>query len=199
MIEFVKGKIAYLDGDYVAIECNSIAYKVYITSRTAGVLKNGEDITIYTYLNITQQFETYLYGFTTRQERAMFEKLIGVSGVGPKAALSVLSTLDISQIATALISSDSKAFARANGIGAKTANRIVLELKDKVEISELIGQENAVVISPGQEGAASEALDALLSLGYNRAEASQAIAIVKDNAETAEELTLLALKQMSLR
>lgn len=200
MYEYIKGKLAYLQDTYAAVEANGVAYRIYVTSRTAGALKSGEDVTLYTYLAIREDDMT-LYGFSQMTERSMFEKLIGVSGVGPKAAMSILSAMDISQIASALMSSDSKAFARANGIGTKTANRIILELKDKVDIADVLGSTAAAeftVPSAGQSGAANEALEALISLGYNRNEAAQAIAAVREYADSAEELTLMALKRMSL-
>ena len=145
MIEYIKGITAYLNEEYAAVETSGIAYKVYITSRAAGVLKKGEDVTLYTYMNITQQYEVILYGFLQLSERQMFEKLISVSGVGPKAAMSILSAMSLSQITTALVSNDSKSFSRANGVGPKTANRIVLELRDKVEISDMVRMMKSVV------------------------------------------------------
>ena len=199
MYEYIRGKLAYLQENYAAVEAGGVAYRIYISSKASGVLKCGEEITLYTHF-IVREDEMALYGFIQPAERSMFEKLIGVSGVGPKAAMSILSAMDLSQIATALMSSDSKAFARSNGIGPKTANRIILELKDKVDIADVLGSDTpaAAVIDAGQNSAVSEALEALISLGYNRAEAAQAIASVKELAGTAEELTLMALKRLSL-
>ena len=128
----------------------------------------------------------------------MFEKLISVSGVGPKAAMSILSAMSLSQITTALVSNDSKSFSRANGVGPKTANRIVLELRDKVEISDIIGDDSSSIAAQPVSDYVSEAMEALIGLGYSRQEAMKAVSAVRNNAATAEELTLLALKQISL-
>ncbi len=198
MIEYIKGITAYLNEEYAAIETSGIAYKVYITSRAAGVLKKGEEVTLYTYMNITQQYEVILYGFLQLSERQMFEKLISVSGVGPKAAMSILSAMSLSQITTALVSNDSKSFSRANGVGPKTANRIVLELRDKVEISDILGDDSPAIAPQPVSDYVSEAMEALMGLGYSRQEAMKAVSAVRNNASTAEELTLLALKQISL-
>ena len=131
----------------------------------------------------------------------MFEKLITINGVGPKAAMSILSAMTVQDIATALLSQDTKAFSRVNGIGPKTAGRIILELKDRVDIADAIGSPRGgtvSVIAEGEVTPQTEAIEALMGLGYTKAEAVSAVNAVSALGDTAEELTLMALKRLAM-
>ncbi len=195
MYSFLKGRVAYTDGGAVAIDVNGVGYEVFCTTRLLESVSEDEERTLYTHLAVKEDALT-LYGFESRQEKAMFERMISISGIGPKAALSILSAMTIGEIAQAILISDVKAFSRVNGIGAKTAGRLVLELKDKVTVDDA-----ATVLPGGAPYAASpesEAVDALMGLGYTRAAASAAVTAVQPLADTAEELTLMALKRLAM-
>lgn len=137
-----------------------------------------------------------LFGFATRDERHMFDKLRGVTGIGPRTALAMLSALSVREISLALLTGDSGALTKAPGIGKKTAQRLVLELKDKVDQSELAMPDMPSVSRVSQSGAAQEATEALLALGYQPAEAALAIAAVQDQTDQVDELIRLALRGM---
>ena len=135
-----------------------------------------------------------LYGFSTQEQKTMFEKLLSISGIGPKAAASVLSVMRVNDIAAAVIANDDKAFTNVPGIGKKTAQRLVLELKEKVDFEDAVG--GGPDMTEIAQDAAAEAAAALICLGYNRQEAVAAIAAVRSLGDTAEDLVGLALKRM---
>ena len=198
MYSFIRGKIAYTEQNAVILDVNGVGYHIFTTTRMTEEAAELAELQLYTILNV-KEGEMSLYGFPTRQEKAMFEKLIAISGVGPKAALSILSAMTVQDIATALLSQDTKAFSKVNGIGPKTAGRIVLELKDKVDISDAIsGEAPAAAISGGAVTPETEAAEALMGLGYSKAEAAAAVAAVSALGDTAEELTLMALKRLAM-
>ena len=201
MYSFIRGKIAYIEENAVDLDVNGVGYHINTPSRTAEEAASLTEMLLYTVL-IVKEDEMSLYGFETRQEKSMFEKLISISGVGPKAAQSILSGMTVQDIATALLAQDAKAFSRVNGIGPKTAGRIILELKDRVDISDAIGSpENTKVsaaVSAGAETPQTEAIEALMGLGYTKAEAVSAVNAVTALGDTAEELTLMALKRLAM-
>lgn len=198
MYAYLKGTLAYYRDSYAVLDVGGVGYLVGVSPRVSDTVKAGDVVQLFTYQAVRED-GMYLYGFLTDQERIMFEKLISISGVGPKAAMSVLSAMDLSSLAAALLSSDGRAFSRVPGIGPKTAGRIILELKDKVDVQDILG---TTLVAAGsdlvQAGAAGEAMEALISLGYARNEAAQAVAAVRDLADTTEELTLMALKRLSM-
>ncbi len=193
MYAYIRGVLALRGKDYVALECGGVGYKIFVTERFLQNAKPNEETMLYTQL-IVREEELSLYGFPSEAEKEMFEKLIGVSGVGPKAGKAILSEMTVAEIASAIFSADSKAFSKVSGIGPKTAGRIVLELKDKIKAQDAIGAVN------GEETpvntAVSDAIAALVSLGYGKAEAAQAVSEVSALADTAEELILLAIKRI---
>lgn len=195
MYEFIRGEISAVGENYLAVETGGIGYKIFAAQRFLQQAKKGVRVTIYTYL-VVREDELSLYGFSSQSERDMFLKLISVSGVGPKAGLAILSTLSAEEIARAIIAADQKAFSRVSGIGPKTAARLVLELKDKVDVGEAIlggALEEAV-----SGTAVSDAVEALIGLGYQKAEALSAVSAVRELADTTEELTLMALKRLGM-
>lgn len=195
MYEFIRGKVAVIGENYLALEAGGIGYKIYGTQRFLQQAKEGRETTAYTYL-VVREDELSLYGFKSMGERDMFLKLISVSGVGPKAGLAILSTLTTEEIARAVIAADQKAFSRVSGVGPKTAARIVLELKDKVEVGDAVM--SGVLEEAGGATAVSDAVEALIGLGYQKAEALSAVSAVRELADTTEELTLLALKRLGM-
>ena len=196
MYAYFNGIIDEISDGQVYLDVNGVGWLLNVTTRFAQSHSVGDKVKLYAHL-VVREDDMSLFAFESKQEKTMFLRLISVSGIGPKVALGALSTLDVQQIASALVSADAKAFARVPNIGPKTANRIILELKDKVNVEELLGTE-AVPVGAVQSDASNEALTALISLGYQRNEAVRAIAAVKELADTAEEITLLALKRMGM-
>ena len=195
MYEFIKGELCAIGENYLAVEAGGIGYKIFATQRFLQQAKKGQQTTVYTYL-VVREDELSLYGFQSLGERDMFLKLISVSGVGPKAGLAILSTLNTEEIARAILAADQKAFSRVSGVGPKTAARIVLELKDKVEVEDAIL--GSIAAETEGAGAVSDAVEALMGLGYQKAEALSAVSAVRERADTTEELTLLALKRLGM-
>ena len=179
MYEYIKGKYIGINKDYVIIENNGIGYKIYTSGATmAEMPKVSEEVQLYLEQIVREDF-IGLYGFKDREELEMFKLLISISGVGAKAALSLLSISRINNLKYAIIMEDDKHLCRAPGIGKKTAGRIILELKDKIktdEVSEGVDiQEGFEDVIPTNANAIGEALGALLSLGYSEKEAESAL------------------------
>ena len=198
MISFVKGIIDDITEDGIVVESGSIGYNIFFPSSSA--FQIGESVKIYTYLSVRED-AMQLYGFRTKEERRMFKLLIGVSGIGPKGALGILSNLSVSELQMAVMAEDSKLIAKSPGIGPKTAKKLILELKDKV--SEYSNIPAAAVDSPSGTDTSdsfSEAVDALCTLGYSATEAHKAVssakALLSESAGT-EEYIKMALKQIN--
>ena len=156
----------------------------------------GEKVKLYTVFNV-REAAMELFGFATRAEKQMFDKLRGGNGVGPKTALGILSALTVRDISLALLTGDANALTKAPGIGKKTAQRLVLELKDKVSQAEVSTAADVPAITRANESsAAQEAIEALLALGYQSAEATVAVSRVQDQSDKADELIRLALRGM---
>lgn len=179
MYEYIKGKYIGINKDYVIIENNGIGYKIFTSGATmAEMPKVSEEVQLYLEQIVREDF-IGLYGFKDREELEMFKLLISISGVGAKAALSLLSISRINNLKYAIIMEDDKHLCRAPGIGKKTAGRIILELKDKIktdEVSEGVDiQQGFEDIAPINSNAIGEALGALLALGYSEKEAESAL------------------------
>ena len=179
MYEYIKGKYMGINKEYVIIENNGIGYKIFTSGATMSEMpKISEDVMLYLEQIVREDF-IGLYGFKDREELEMFKLLISISGVGAKAALSLLSISRINNLKYAIIMEDDKHLCRAPGIGKKTAGRIILELKDKIktdEVSEGVDiQEGFEDIAPSNTNSIGEALGALLALGYSEKEAESAL------------------------
>ena len=179
MYEYIKGKYIGINKDYVIIENNGIGYKIFTSGAPmAEMPKVSEEVQLYLEQIVREDF-IGLYGFKDREELEMFKLLISISGVGAKAALSLLSISRINNLKYAIIMEDDKHLCRAPGIGKKTAGRIILELKDKIktdEVSEGVDiQQGFEDIAPSNSNAIGEALGALLALGYSEKEAENAL------------------------
>lgn len=199
MFYSITGKVAAIEESFAAIECCGIAFQCQTTLNTLSkIAKTGETVTLYTYLNVREDAMD-LFGFYTQQELACFKQLISVSGVGPKAALAVLSQLSPDKLALCVASGDIKSITQAQGIGPKIAQRIVLELKDKlsgsISSSDFSAAEAFSVSAAAANSNTAEAVEALVMLGYSRSEAASAISKL-DTALPAEELIRLALKAL---
>jgi Holliday junction DNA helicase RuvA len=200
MFYYLNGIVAHT-GPYLAvIDCGGVGYACKTTNYTLSALKRGEQAKLYTYLHVREElFE--LYGFSTENELNCFQMLIGVSGVGPKAALAILSSTTPERLATAIITGDEKALTGAPGVGKKIAQRVILELKDKLAKGQLgtlpAGESyggSGVTVIP--EDKASEAAAALAVLGYGPGEISQALKDIPMEELSLEAVIKQALKKM---
>lgn len=194
MYDYIKGEVVATEKDMAVLEAGGIGYRIHTTSQSLLHIKTGQTAKLHCHFVVREDAHT-LYGFVTTEEREMFVRLTGVSGIGPKAALAVLSAMKISELAAAIITSDETALQKVPGIGKKTAQRIIIDLAEKIGTHEIAGGADMPGDSGGM-GVEGEALAALVSLGYNRAEAIRAVSSVKNLGDTAEELILMALKRM---
>ena len=177
MIEFLRGKIADLNVDRLCIDVNGVGYVVSISETTASLMPSvGEEVKIYTYMSVREDGVS-LFGFPTYDDLEIFKLLISVSGVGPKGALGILSVLTPDDQRFAILSGDSKSIAKAPGIGKKSAERVIIDLKDKISAEDTVRQALGPndQASPVSEGARDEAVEALVALGYSSSDAFKAV------------------------
>ncbi len=194
MIDHIRGAVTYKEPNLVVIECGGVGYACRTSMQTAAAVGAvGEDALLYTRLTVRED-EIALYGFSERSERGCFDQLTSVSGVGPKAALAILSDFTPDRFALAVAAGDYKQFTKTKGIGAKTAQRIVLELKDKVAKSVQSAGLPAAPMAVGS-GNLEEAMSALQVLGYSQAEVAGVLASL-DPSLSSSELIRLSLLQL---
>ena len=196
MYEYIKGKYVGINKDYIIVENSGIGYKIFTSGATmSSIPKAGDEIMLYLEQIVREDF-LGLYGFDSKEELEMFKLLLTVGGVGPKAALSLLSISRVNNLKYAILTNDEKHICRGVGVGKKTAARIILELKDKLKSDELL--DNAQDFDNGDNeniNSLSEALSALLALGYSEKEAD--IALKKaDRNESVENIIKNALKAL---
>ena len=198
MIDFIEGTVESKAPGELVISAGGVGFLLACSNATlAEAPAKGEKWRCHTVLNVRED-AMELFGFATRQERAMFKRLCQVTGVGAKTALGVLSALPLRDLSVAIVTGDVAALSRAPGVGKKTAQRIVLELKDKVEQQDLTAASAAGAAAPAAMvgDAQREAQAALQALGYTAAEAARAINLVRDQADTVDQLIMLALRQI---
>jgi len=196
MYEYIKGSVISLYSDYTVIENNGIGYKIYTSENSMSKFKAGDrDVIMYTYLHVREDIMV-LYGFAEKEELSLFNMLIGITGIGPKAGLSILSAFTPRDVAISIAGNNPKELTKARGIGRKTAERIILELKDKFKAIEkelLTGTE----ITFENDSIADEAKTALMVLGYSLKEARNTVeSSIVDNM-TLEELIRACLKSLN--
>ena len=196
MIGYLKGKILSLSQDTALIETGGVGYEVLCSASAMSDLMGKDEGEVYTYLQVREDGIS-LFGFSSPAEKNMFLKLVSVSGVGPKMGIAVLSGMDINSLAVAIASSDVKKLSAVKGLGKKTAERIILELREKVTASEAPApSKGGAPVLPADDGE-EDAVVALMSLGFTRAESSRAIDRAKSaGASTIEEIIREALKTM---
>lgn len=207
MFYYIEGKLAFLDYSYAVIDAGGVGYKMTITQTTYEAMPPHLSVSeppvvrLYSYMAVRED-GIELFGFISREELEAFKMLITVSGVGPKAAIAVLSIFSPEKLAMAICNEDTKAISKANGVGAKTAARIVLELKDKM-LKDFSGSGTADTLSSASSslsskagGKLSEAQDALLVLGYTRSEILSALRDIDVSSYELEDIIRLALKKM---
>lgn len=200
MYAYFKGKIVEITEDNLILEVNQIGYNIKISAGMAASLPGiGSDIKVYTYTSVKED-ALQLYGFLTKDDLDMFRQMITVNGIGPKGALGILSIMDADTIRFAILSGDAKTIAKAPGIGAKTAERLIIDLKDRVKLEDTYvgGQIEGPKSSTQETPQKKEAVEALVALGYSGSDAIQAIAKagVLEDADT-ETILKAALKQMA--
>ena len=206
MISYIKGPLTAIEEDVIVVEAGGVGMGIHVPlsvlDRLPGI---GREVTVYTYFQVRED-ATSLYGFLNRQDRDMFRQLIGVNGVGPKAALGILSTMTPDDLRMAIVTGDAKAISRAPGIGPKTAQRLILDLKDKVSMEEVLGNlalpsdggASAALGTIGMGEAAKEAVQALVALGYSNMEANKAVKQVEvTETMTAEDVLKASLRYLS--
>ena len=196
MFAHIEGLVAEKTEDTMVIDVHGIGFLLNVSKATLSEAPAaGEKMKVYTILNVRED-AMELYGFYSREEKRMYERLRGVTGVGSKTALQILSAMSVRDLAVALVTGDAAALTRVPGIGKKTAQRLVLELKDKVEDSQLTGAGAAAAPKTSPAASAeSEAIDALVALGYSAAEAAKAVSAVAGQTNKLDEMIFLALKR----
>ncbi len=192
MYYYIKGELVSKQDSYAVIDNGGIGYKIYTSKNTLDNL-NGGTVTVYTYLHVREDIFD-LYGFSTQEELSIFLQLLSVSGVGPKAALAVLSVMTPQQLVCAVVTNDAKPITKASGVGAKMAQRIILDLKDKLKNSDIVPQSIAEDVLVSADGL-SEAVAALIVLGYSERDAKNAVAKI-DPALDTEKIIKLALAEL---
>ena len=204
MISYIRGTLAVMEEDKVIVDVVGVGYGIYMSGRAMGMLPSvGCEVKIHTYLHVKEDI-MQLYGFLTRDELAVFRLLIGVSGIGPKGGLGILSALSPDDLRFAVASNDIKAIQAAPGIGKKTAEKLILELKDKLKLEDALEHISgndvayaAEVPSANYAEVQSEAVQALVALGYGNTEALRAVKQVELTEDTGvEEVLKQALKKM---
>ena len=191
MYYYIKGTLVQKNDNYIVVDANGVGYMIYTSLNSMqNTGEIGKKITIYTYLHVREDVMD-LFGFTTIEEKNMFMHLISVSGVGPKAALSILSVTTPAKFAVAVITNDVKTITKASGVGPKMAQRVILELKDKMKTDELeidLEDESDDILSDNR----SEAISALVVLGYSSNDAQKAVKGI-DGTLSVEEIIKKAL------
>lgn len=202
MISYIRGELVAVEKDKIVVDVNGVGWGIYMPEQTMGRLPSiGEEVKIHTYLNVRED-AMQLYGFCTRDDLEIFKLVIGVSGIGPKGGLNILSSLSADDLRFAVLSGDAKAISAAPGIGKKTAEKLIIELKDKLNLEEVLEnkangdgfQESNT--SGGTSEIQSEAVRALVALGYGSTESLRAVKKVSAECETVEDVLKAALKNL---
>lgn len=196
MIYSLRGSLTHWEQGLAVVECGGVGYACRTTMNTLSKIRDSKEVTLFTYMHVTEN-SLDLFGFADKSELASFKQLISVSGVGPKAALSILSDITPSKLALCIASGDSKTLTKSQGIGVKIAQRIVLELKDKVaKEQKFTAAELASVPNLGAGSNITEAMTALQTLGFTPAQCGSALSGADPNASV-EELVKFGLKNLA--
>lgn len=196
MIAYIKGEVASIAEDSIVLEVNNIGYNIKVAASTINALAGiSEEVRIHTYTYVRED-AFQLYGFLTKDDLHIFKLLINVNGIGPKGALAVLSIMSADDLRFAIISGDAKAIAKAPGVGAKTAERVILDLRDKVSIEDTFTAEKGALTVPAMEQTQkNDAVEALVALGYSGSEALRAVKQV----EITEDMDIEAVLKQALK
>lgn len=200
MYSYIKGELVEILDDTIVLEVNGIGYNIHIPASMIDKFSGtGQNIKIYTYFHVKED-SMKLYGFLSRDDLRIFKLLLGVNGIGPKGALAILTVMTPDDLRFAILGEDAKTIAKAPGIGTKTAQRLILELKDKLDLQEAFAAKlmHTEETAASDTGIKNETVQALTALGYSSTEALKAINAVEVTEEiTVEELLKAALKQMA--
>lgn len=201
MYAYLKGIIEEIEEDNLVVEVNGIGYNVKMASANMSILPpKGSTVKVYTYTSVRED-AIWLYGFLTRDDLSMFKLLITVNGIGPKGAQAVLSAMPADELRFAIYAGDAKKIAKAPGIGAKTAQRIILDLKEKISLEDSLAHITDAEAATANDicyGNRKEAIEALTALGYSRSDAVKAVsAVVTDEQMDVEKILKLSLKQLA--
>ena len=198
MIGFLRGQVAALKTDYCLLDVNGVGYRVFVAGSTRNKLRLKEEAQLFTYMNVYQDGIT-LYGFASEEEYDIFQLLIGVSGIGPKVALGILSAITVESLCKAIQNKQATVLTKLPGIGKKSAERLILELKDKVAFAAADDVEEILTLDlegPTGDDMMSEAQAALMALGYSQAEIAPVLKKAT-KCKTTEDVIKLALKQLN--
>ena len=198
MYAHINGVVAEKSDGVLVLDCGGVGYQLTVSAATLSQAPAvGDMMKCFTWLSVRED-ALELFGFATREEKGMFLKLYGVSGIGPKSAMQILSSLSMRDLSLAIVTGDAAALARAPGIGKKTAQRLILELKDKVQTEDLVGGAVSAPVAPGPGGdVTGEAIEALMALGYQAGEAARAVSALSPIPDRVDEVIRLALKGMN--
>ena len=202
MISYIKGKLTEVEDGIIVVENNGIGFNIHVPATVISSFSSiGDEVKVYTYLQIREDAHS-LFGFLSRDDLNIFKMLINVNGIGPKGALAILSTISPDDLRFAILSDDAKLISTAPGIGSKTAQKLILELKDKIKLAETFESYSKSVNTVKTDDvliAKNEAVEALVSLGYGSAEAMRAVRDVENADELdSEEILKRALKKLAL-
>ena len=202
MISYIRGELAAVEDQKIVVDVGGVGYGIFMSRQAIALLPpSGNEVKIHTYLNVKED-ALQLYGLLTRDDLEIFRLLIGVSGIGPKGGLNILSCLSSDELRFAVLSGDAKTISSAPGIGKKTAEKLILELKDKLNIEDVLNRaaHGDEVAQTGQESAAegmqAEAVQALVALGYGSAESLRAVKKTSADCATVEDVLKEALKYL---
>ena len=199
MIAYISGALVSAGENYIVIDNHGMGYRIFVSGKfLEHIPAYGTQIKIYTHMYIRED-ELTLYGFHSEEELSVFRILIGISGVGPKVAMAILTALTIQELQLAVISEDTKTISKANGVGAKGASRIILELKDKLKMEDMMdaAYEQSIVQDTQDLNAARDAILALVNLGYSNSEAALAVKKIGDTSQMdIESILKAALKKL---
>ncbi len=198
MISFIKGVVCEINEDSVVIEQGGIGFLVYVPASELNAMSANTEVRLFTYLRVAED-DLSLYGFLSRDTLSLFRMLISVNGIGPKGAMAILSVLSADDLRFAIASEDAKAISRAPGIGNKTAQRVILDLRDKIDyagaMETRLDQGAAVVAAAGTPQ--QEAIQALVALGYGSAESMRAIRDLDTQDMDVEDILKAALRNLT--
>lgn len=199
MIGYIKGEVAGIYDGSIVLECAGIGYNIFMPRSSLDAISGlSEEIKVYTYLSVRED-AMWLYGFLTKDDLEFFKLLIQVNGIGPKGALGILSVMSVDDLRFAILSSDAKTIAKSPGVGAKTAQRIIIDLKDKINIEETLEQKLTGSSADDNDisGIRSEACEALTALGYSSTDALRAVRAVEiSDTDDVEYVLKSALKHL---
>ncbi len=201
MLSYVRGELVAIEEDKVIVDVNGVGFGIFMPAQSMNYLPMiGEEVKLHTYMNVRED-AIQLYGFLTRDDLKVFKLVIGVSGIGPKGGLSILSQMSPDDLRFAVMANDAKTIAKAPGIGKKTAEKLIIELKDKLDIEDVLNKHvddvDVTVVTNASNEVQAEAVQALVALGYGSTEATKAVKKVQiDENTTVEEVLKLALKNI---